>query len=289
MCNFKTYCAARLPRWAVLASSPISLICLGRCDPSALHSNRSRRFFEVPKTVFLLAALLVSATSFAADVKTLLKQADEYRLNLESARVDTEVRVFKGDALDKTRLYTVYIKPERRSLVVFRSPVERGQKMLMLGDDFWLVMPSSARPLRITPMQKLLGDASTGDVATLTWSGDYDGKIVGEEKVGDIVCHKLDIVGQRKGVSYPRIVLYVAKNGSFPVKAELYVASDKLAKMAEFKMGNVDGRKQVTTMILTDHLQKDRRTEVHYLSRSAKTLSDEYYNPAFLVRAEIDN
>ncbi|MBS1196320.1 MAG: hypothetical protein H6R18_105 [Proteobacteria bacterium] len=241
------------------------------------------------KTALFLAALLVSATSFAADVKTLLKQADEFRLNLESARVDTEVRVFKGETLDKTRLYSVFIKPERRSLVVFRSAVERGQKMLMLGDDFWLVMPSSARPLRITPMQKLLGDASTGDVATLTWSGDYDGKIVGEEKVGDIVCYKLDIVGQRKGVSYPRIVLYVAKNGSFPVKAELYVASDKLAKMAEFKLGNVDGRKLVTTMTLTDHLQKDRRTEVHYLSRSAKTLSDEYYNPAFLVRAEIDN
>jgi len=42
--------------------------------------------------------------------------------------------------------------------------------VLMLGDDFWLLMPSSQRPLRITPMQKLLGDASTGDIATLSWA-----------------------------------------------------------------------------------------------------------------------
>ena len=39
-------------------------------------------------------------------------------------------------------------------------------------------------------------------------------------------------------------------------------------------------------MTLTDHLQKERRTEVHYLSRTAKTLGDEWFNPAFLVRAE---
>ena len=45
-----------------------------------------------------------------------------------------------------------------------QSPAEKGQKVLMLGDDFWLLMPDSQRPLRITPMQKLLGDASTGDI-----------------------------------------------------------------------------------------------------------------------------
>jgi hypothetical protein len=42
-------------------------------------------------------------------------------------------------------------------------------------------------------------------------------------------------------------------------------------------------------MTLVDRLQQDRRTEVHYLARSRKALSDEYYNPAFLVRADLDN
>lgn len=239
--------------------------------------------------------MVVAAIAFlalpvcAADVKSLLREADAFRLTAESARVDTEVRVFKGGALDKTRLYAVYVKPGRRSLVVFRSPSERGQKMLMLGDDFWLVLPPSQRPLRITPMQKLLGDASTGDVASMTWSEDYDGKLEGEQTVDGVPCLKLDIAGQRKGVSYPRIVLYLAKNDRRPVRAELYVASEKLAKEADFRIGVVDGRKQVTTMVLTDRLQRERKTEVHYLSRSAKTLGDEYYNPAFLIRADIDN
>jgi len=239
--------------------------------------------------IFFATAVLLAAPAHAADVKTLLKEADAFRLSGESVRVDTEVRVLKSGTLDKTRLYAVYVKPGRRSLVVFRSPSERGQKLLMLGDDFWLVLPSSQRPLRITPLQKLLGDASTGDVANLTWAEDYDGRVEGEATIDGVACLKLDILGQRKGVTYPRIVLYLAKSDRSPVHAELYVASEKLAKEAVFKFGTIDGRKLVTAMVLRDHLQRERVTEVHYLSRRPKTLPDHYYNPAFLVRADIEH
>jgi hypothetical protein len=236
----------------------------------------------------VLAFLMLWPFASSAQVKTFLKEADDFRVTAETLRVDTEVRVFKGSELDKTRLYAVYVKPGRRSLVVFRAPSERGQKMLMLGDDFWLVMPTSQRPLRITPMQKLLGDASTGDIASLTWAEDYDGQVVGEAVMAGVPCLKLDIAGLRKGVSYPRIVLYLAKKDRRPIAAELYVASDKLAKEAEFRFGEVAGRTVVTDMILTDRIQRERRTEVHYLARTPKTLGDEYYNPAFLVRADIN-
>jgi hypothetical protein len=242
------------------------------------------------KSIAILILATLSLNAAAADdgkVKALLKQADDYRLALDSGRVETEVRSFKAGALDKTRLYAVYLKPGHRSLVLFRTASERGQKMLMLGDDYWLMMPSSQRPLRITPMQKLLGEASTGDIATMTWGEDYDGTISGEEIIDGVPCLKLDLTGQRKGVSYPRIVLYLSKKDRHPVQAELYVASDKLAKLARFTLGTIDGRKQVTVMTLVDHLQKERSTEVHYLSRSDKTLSDDYFNPAFLVRADL--
>jgi len=242
------------------------------------------------KRLAVLASALFSLSAVAADggrINALLKQADAYRLAMESGRVDTEVRSFKAGVPDKTRLYAVYLKPGHRSLVLFRTASERGQKMLMLGDDYWLMMPSSQRPLRITAMQKLLGEASTGDIATMTWHDDYDGTQSGEETIDGVPCIRLDLAGQRKSVSYPRVVLYLAKKDNHPVQAELYVASDKLAKLARFTLGDVDGRRQVTVMTLIDHLQKDRTTEVHYLSRTDKTLSDDYFNPAFLVRADL--
>ena len=236
-----------------------------------------------------LVLLLFPAAVFAQDVKTMLKEADAFRITSDASRVETEVRVFRNGQPDKTRLYAVYVKPGRKSLVMFRSPAERGQKMLMLGDDFWLVLPSSQRPLRITPMQKLLGEASTGDVASLTWAEDYDGRIDGERVIDGVPCHRLDITGQRKGVSYARIVLFLAKNDRRPIEAELYVASDKLAKQASFKYATVDGRRLVSVMVLTDKIQTGRQTEMHYLSRAAKSLPDEYYNAAFLVRSDISD
>jgi hypothetical protein len=50
----------------------------------------------------------------------------------------------------------------------------------------------------------------------------------------------------------------------------------------------MDGAKVVTEMTLVDRIQRERRTDVHYLARTPKTLGDEYYNPAFLVRADIN-
>lgn len=241
------------------------------------------------KILSLLMLLALSLTTQAADTKvqTLLRQADAYRLPDAQLQVETEVRSFKAGKLDKERSYTVYVKPGRRSLVLMQSPSEKGQKVLMLGDDFWQIMPQSQRPIRITPLQKLLGDASAGDIATMTWSEDYDGQIAGEVKLGEIPCLRLDLTATRKGVSYQRVELYLSKVGARPVKADLYVASDKLAKQALFTVEQVDGRPQVSAMRLIDQIQTNRETVIRYLSRKTRTIPDEYYNPMFLTRSDL--
>ncbi len=84
--------------------------------------------------------------------------------------------------MQKNRRYTVFQREDRRSLVLMRSPAEKGQKLLMLGDDYWLILPKSQRPVRITATQRLLGEASVGDIATMRWAGDYQGSVVGSER-----------------------------------------------------------------------------------------------------------
>ena len=201
--------------------------------------------------------------------------------------VSTKVQLFKAGTLDKERLYTVYLKSGRRSLVLMQSAGEKGQKVLMLGDDFWQIMPQSQRPIRITPLQKLLGDASVGDIATMNWSEDYDGIIAGEVVMDDIPCLHLSLTAKNKGASYKRIELFIAKNDSRPVKADLYVASDKLAKQARFTVKSLHGRTQVTAMAIKDQIQTGRETVIHYLSRKARTVPDEFYNPMFLTRNDL--
>ncbi len=231
-----------------------------------------------------LALAVVPATSRAgAELQSILQRADAFRLSPGAVQVLARIEVQVDGKPDKEREYLVYAKPGRRSLVLSRSPVEKGQKVLMIGDDFWIVLPSSQRPVRITPAQKLLGDASTGDIATMTWAEDYDGSIAGDAEVGGTPCTKLELAAQRRGVTYARIELSVAKSDGRPVQADLYVASDRLAKRALFEFGVVDGKPAVVSMTLVDRIQTNRRTVIRYLARSQKSLDDAYYNPMFLT------
>jgi hypothetical protein len=247
----------------------------------------------------LLALLLLAAPAFAAEnVAALLKQADAFRLPAESVKVETHVELYKNDALDKERLYTVYVKPGRRSLVLMKSPSEAGQKVLMLADQFWLLMPESQRPLRITPSQKLLGEASTGDIATMTWSDDYDGSVVDEVDcpapptgLADVTvpakthrCLHLDLAQARSGVTYARVELYLDRASKTPIKADLYVGSGKRAKEAWYVAKTVDGQPRIMTMVLLDDIQPNRRTVIRYRSIVPKAAPDEFFNPAALVR-----
>ena len=238
------------------------------------------------------AFTLTALAAQAQDVTTILKAADRFRMSADNLQVDTQISVFNTDGTpDKERRYTVFAQAGHRSLVLMQSPAEKGQKVLMLGDDFWLLMPNSQRPLRITPMQKLLGDAATGDVATMSWANDYTATLAGEERCGDgtagaaqQACLHLSLNANRKGVTYQRIELWVGKTRHEPVRADLYVQSDKLAKQARFVMDKPGAPTMVTEMVLIDQLSNRKETRVRYLSRKERSVPETWLNPMFLAK-----
>ena len=234
----------------------------------------------------LVAAL--AGPALAQDADALLRDADRYRTGSDNLQVDTLVQAYASDGtLDKERRYTVFAQAERKSLVLMQSPVEKGQKVLMLGDDFWLMMPGTQRAMRITPMQKLLGDASTGDIATMNWAGDYTGQLVGEEPCQNeakSLCLHLSLQATRKGVTYQRIELWVGKTRHEPVRADLFVQSDKLAKQARFVMDKPANPTTVSEMVLVDQLSNKKETRIKYLGRKERTVPAEWLNPMFLAR-----
>lgn len=240
----------------------------------------------------LLTLMGSSAQATEPDAAALLAAADRYRTGADALVVETLVAVHHPDgSLDRERRYTVFAQTGRRSLVLMRSPAEAGQKVLMLGDDFWLLLPGSQRPMRITPSQKLLGDASTGDIATLRWAEDYDGRIVGEDRceaatpaAGTRACLHLSLQARRKGVSYQRIELWLGLPHHEPLRAELYLHSDRLAKRARFVTDRPERPQRVDAMILSDHLAGRKETRVRYLDRRAREIPEAWLNPMFLAR-----
>ncbi|PMN45634.1 outer membrane lipoprotein-sorting protein [Vibrio lentus] len=256
------------------------------------------RSFNTLGLVFALGSVLVLAStpSWAVDsqqVTEMIAKADSYRLNsAQASKVVSLVALYQDEQLDKTRKYNVYTRPNRESLVVFKSAVEAGQKMLMIEDNYWLLMPKSRRPIRITPMQKLLGEASVGDISTLTWSEDYQGEWVAEQQVemptGETLdTHHLKLAAKTKGASYQSIDLWLTADRAFPVKADLYLRSGKLAKQAWFSEGVRDGLPTVVSMTLLDKIQPSKKTVIEYREVIEQSLADKYYNPAYLSRNSV--
>ena len=241
------------------------------------------------------AAIASSDAPDAQQIIQMIKKADNYRLDHQSAKVVSKVTLYKKGVVDKIRQYTVYLRDNRDSLVIFNSHVEAGQKMLMVGDNYWLLMPKSRRPIRITPMQKLLGEASIGDISTLTWSEDYQGKWVkqeslsfedGEGKAQVAETNLLRLHAKTKGASYFDIDLWLDKDTGFPIKADLYLQSGKLAKQAWFIKGIKAGSARVISMKLEDKIQRNQQTIIEYQSITAVTIDEKFYNPAYLARTK---
>ena len=234
--------------------------------------------------LFLLITLFLPSVVLSMSADELVKEADKYRQSSDNLKVSSVIKLYKNNELDRERAYDVYLRSGRQSLVLSKSPSEKGQKVLMLKDSFWLLMPKSKRPIRITPMQKLLGEASTGDVATMSWHEDYDAKFITKYESSENGNNILELTAKTKGVTYKRIVLSLAPKTNFPVEAELYLPSGKLAKIAHFVLEKENGELRVVKMIIKDRINKTQHTEIEYLQSTPYTLNNKFYNPSYLAR-----
>jgi outer membrane lipoprotein-sorting protein len=158
------------------------------------------------------------------------------------------------------------------------SPREKGQHLLMLGDDMWVYLPDTSRPVRITPLERLSGDASNGDVARTNYAADYTAVYVRTEKVGDVECNVLDLAAKRKGATYQRILFWVRTEDARPVRAEFYLTSGKRIKSATFDdFYSVSGRQQLRRMTLYDEIRHNSHSVLEYSGIAPRELPDKLF------------
>lgn len=144
------------------------------------------------------------------------------------------------------------------SLVEYLTPArQKGRKILKQGSNMWLHLPGTRNILRITPAQRLLGEASNGDVTGTTFSQDYQATLSGIEKLKQQSVYKLELVAKHKKTAYQKVVFYLKVEDHTPVKSDFYSRSGRLLKQAEyreFKMFN--GELKLHKMLLSDPIRK---------------------------------
>jgi outer membrane lipoprotein-sorting protein len=177
-----------------------------------------------------LFALFIALPVFAEDGVAILARVDAARNPLSSFAVDVSLTSISGKSTESSK-FRVYGKGSDRSVVEFVAPAtEKGKYLLMLRDAMWIYMPSTSRPIRISPLQRLMGQASNGDVARTNFAIDYNPSAVESENDTWV----LDLAAKDPSIAYARIRLWVDKKSSEPVRADFYVVSGKLIKRAHY-------------------------------------------------------
>jgi outer membrane lipoprotein-sorting protein len=252
---------------------------------SSTTSNRMdgvlRTFLQTMAIGFVLACVAVlcrAETDAPVDAEAVLKHSDAYRNGWPSYVLHVKITNYESDKADEEKLYEVSQKGTEKTYVEFMSPREKGQHLLMLGDDMWVYLPDTSRPVRITPLERLSGDASNGDVARTNYAADYTPAYVRTEKLGTDECHVLNLTAKRKGATYQRILYWLRVQDDRPVKAEFYLTSGKLVKSATFdEFLTVGGREQLRCMTLYDEIRHNSHSVLEYSGIAPRELPDKLF------------
>ena len=233
----------------------------------------------------LLVSLLMTSVAVAAndDATRMLERSDMFRATFDAFVVRVKLTNHDaGRAIDEAE-FEVSVKADN-SLVRFLSVRSKGQSLLMRGDDMWLFLPSVARPVRITPIQRLLGNVSNGDLARLRYTDDYTATMDGEETVDGQPCLVLNLQARRKAATYQRVRYVVRQSDARPVRAEYFLTSGKPVKRATFsELREMAGRPILSRTIIEDTQRPESTTTIDLMTISVKPLPDKLFS---LTRAE---
>jgi len=243
------------------------------------------RFKNYLTMIMLLLFYLVSDLFCAADAAEVLAGIDRYRIVSGSFRMSLRIRDFDDTRLKEEAFFKGFFYGDDRSLLICERGKNRGMKVLMKGDDMWINLSGSRRALRITPMQRLMGEASNGDVAKLSFSRDYNATIL--EADGDLL--KPELQAKNSKATYQRILLYATKGSYRPVRAEFLLLSGKHFKTAYYQEGALaDGREVIFKIRIEDKLNARRFTLMEFLGFSPDKIPEKYFNVVYLPQIETE-
>lgn len=167
----------------------------------------------------------------AVDAYAVLKRADESRGNLQGIAWKVQV-----DSREKGRtdsmVYDIKARGFNISGINMAPPKSKGQKLLMLDNNMWFHKPGLSKPIPISLRQKLMGQASYGDVASTNYAEDYEATRLPDETVDGIDCYVFDLRARNTRTTYDRIKYWVDKQRLVGVKADYYTLSGKRFKSA---------------------------------------------------------
>jgi len=235
-----------------------------------------------------------SATQAAAD---LLAASDAVRNPPGSFSVQTALAEYRAGKLVASSTLSVFARPagdgggQYHNLVRFDGPArDAGKLMLRNGLDLWFYDPAARTSVRISPQQRLLGQASNGDVMTTQLALDYRVEADTSETIKDADGHdratrRLHLAARRDDAPYRAVDYWIDETGAQPVMARYFTAEGRLLKTAYFRRFQSEaGRVRPTETVIIDGLDPGWVTVMQTSAYAARDVPDAWLQRDYLPR-----
>jgi outer membrane lipoprotein-sorting protein len=182
-----------------------------------------------------------------------------------------------------------------RNLVQYFEPArDAGKRVLLDGRSLWFFDPASKTSVRISPQQRLIGQAAVGDVLTVNLLADYEATLLGSEKIVDAgrserECWHLDLKAANDRAVYNHIEYWVEQGTYNPIKGKLYSDSGRLLKIVYFRnFAQRLGAVRPIEEIIIDAVDTSLATTATFSDDAYQDVPDAWFQRDYLPRLQIN-
>ena len=251
----------------------------------------------------LSAALVLFAIGFGApstlaavDPQRVLAASDAVRnpgrpfsVNLALTEFQDGRRVDSNSMISYSR--TLADGGQFATIIRFVVPArDNGKLMLKDGKDLWFFDPNTKASVRLSPQQRLLGQASNGDVVTVNLARDYRATLAAEEEIQDGEqkkrrTYKLELDATNDDATYRRIELWVGSDNNWPIKGHFFADSGRLLKTVYYRRFMLQmGAERPTELVIIDGLNPGSVTLMRLTEYTSKSLPVNWFQRDHLPR-----
>lgn len=247
----------------------------------------------------LLCAGAVAASAAApaaTDAQVLLAASDAIRNPGQPFSLAVSLTEYRAGKQTDANSLQVYSRADPqggqfRTLVRFVAPARDLDKlMLKSGNELWFYDPASRASVRISPQQRLLGQAANGDVVTVNFAQAYRARLEQQEEVQDgdrqlRQCDRLALEAATPDVTYHSVQMWLDHANQRPVKARFFSESGRLLKTAFYRRYREElGVQRPTEIVIIDGLDPSLVTVMRYGEFVAREVPESWLQRDYLPR-----
>ena len=230
------------------------------------------------------------------DAQAMLAASDAIRNPNQPFRVTVTLTEFDKGAQVETSTLTSYARTleaggQYASLLRFELPArDAGKLMLKNGNDMWFFDPATKASVRLSPQQRLLGQASNGDVVTVNFAKDYQASLDGDETIQDGErkqrrAIKLTLTAASADANYSSIDLWVDAENYAPLKAKFNAESGRTLKTAYYRRFQPQlGANRPTETVIIDGVNTKSVTLVRLSDFAARNIPATWFTRDYMAR-----